>query len=676
MTTAAGAGILEVFISHFKRAIRQEMDAMRERKGTFEIFLTNGERMESSETTTGSRYIYRLSSHDEKLVVGTECTLRTMKGEYLVRVERCDDPTITLFSGRTVETGTGEASLVIYPWFLYEKLFTVLDEIDSRRFTVDRALKLFGKLPAVFKRVELLCAHSALNPSQRAAVQLCSDSDLAFVWGPPGTGKTTTLARIVAELLAQKMRILLLATTNAALDQALEKVSCDPEGKEWIDAGSVVRIGRTDGPTFGAGLNDVLTRLNIVHQKKLSRMLKRRPAAETALSACRKAIDKLTVAEAPFQSGLFGNPSPPRLPPDLAAVFTTQRTSRLLELKPAELIGVIRRRAARVEKIRDLCAKGIEGRRNAMVRKEREVVDEARLILSSLTNAYFSPLMENQRFDVVIVEEASMAVLPALFYAACLGYRKTIMVGDPCQLPSIVQSDAEYVRKVMGRNIFEVAVADPLSSPLVAMLDTQYRMHPVIGRLVSDVFYSGRIRHGGNPAAQTRIAAMEPYAGAALVVLDTAGKTTCEQAGGQSRANAENAAICADLALRSVGAGAESVAIITPYVEQARLIRSIVKKSPERASCIECSTVHRFQGQECDVVILDTVDAEPMKPGVLFTERGSRSAASNLINVAVSRARGKLIIVADVRYFERRAPESAVMNTIRRALISGCCQTV
>ena len=53
-------GILEVFISHFKRAIRQEMDAMRERKGTFEIFLTNGERMESGETPGGGQYILQI----------------------------------------------------------------------------------------------------------------------------------------------------------------------------------------------------------------------------------------------------------------------------------------------------------------------------------------------------------------------------------------------------------------------------------------------------------------------------------------------------------------------------------------------------------------------------------------------------------------------------------------
>src|SRR5262249_24881199 len=102
------AGIPEVFNSHFKPAIRQEMDAMRERKGSFEIFLTNGEQIESGQ------YTYKLSSNDEKLIAGIECTLRTMKAEYLARVERCDDRTISLSSARAVEIGTGEASLVIY----------------------------------------------------------------------------------------------------------------------------------------------------------------------------------------------------------------------------------------------------------------------------------------------------------------------------------------------------------------------------------------------------------------------------------------------------------------------------------------------------------------------------------------------------------------------------------
>jgi superfamily I DNA and/or RNA helicase len=126
-----------------------------------------------------------------------------------------------------------------------------------------------------------------------------------------------------------------------------------------------------------------------------------------------------------------------------------------------------------------------------------------------------------------------------------------------------------------------------------------------------------------------------------------------------------------DLAIRAARAGVESVAIITPYADQARTIRALLKKQADSARGIECSTVHRFQGQERDVVILDTVDADPMKPGVLLNERGSHSSAGNLINVAISRARGKLIIVADVRYFELRAPRGAATKMITRALAVG-----
>jgi hypothetical protein len=61
-----------------------------------------------------------------------------------------------------------------------------------------------------------------------------------------------------------------------------------------------------------------------------------------------------------------------------------------------------------------------------------------------------------------------------------------------------------------------------------------------------------------------------------------------------------------------------------------------------------------------------------MKPGVLLSERGAHSTAQNLINVAISRARGKLIVVVDVRYFERRAAGSVVTKMVVRALAVGC----
>jgi len=81
--------------------------------------------------------------------------------------------------------------------------------------------------------------------------------------------------------------------------------------------------------------------------------------------------------------------------------------------------------------------------------------------------------------------------------------------------------------------------------------------------------------------------------------------------------------------------------------------------------------VHRFQGREKDVIILDTVDAEPMRPGILLSERDSHSSAQKLINVAISRARGKLVIVADAPYFRSRAPEGVAAKVIARALAIG-----
>jgi len=648
---------------------------MRERRGSFEVVLTGGQRNVVDEPETGASYTFRAPSLDEKLVAGVECTLRTADAEHLVRIDGLDGNDVTLWSERVVALMDGNAVLVIYPWFLYERLLKALQEIDPHRFAVDRAMTLFGKHHATFERRELMRAHTSLNASQRAAVQLCSDSDLAFVWGPPGTGKTTTLAHIVSELLAQELRVLILSTTNAALDQALERIAADAEMGEAIQAGKVVRIGRSDGPTYGAALRDVVIRLHSVHQQALDRLSRRRPEIALALRACEEALFALSDANVPYQDSLFGGPRPRRPPARLEDIFSPSRAVELQDRAPDELVGLIRRRAARLVMALSLCDKAVAQRKKALLNKEHDVVDGASLVLSTLTNGYFSPLMAEQRFDVLIVEEASMAVLPALFYAACLGRRKTVIVGDPCQLPSIVQSNEDYVRKVMGRNIFEVAVAEPLSSPLVAMLDVQYRMHASIGELVSDLFYAGRLKHGGDPATRERIAAREPFGGSPLVVVDTDGRTTCQPGpGGQSRINVVTADLCVALARRAIRAGAESVAIITPYVDQAREMRSRLKQQAgdqEDGAQIECSTVHRFQGQERDVVILDTVDAEPMKPGVLLSERGARSTAQNLINVAISRARGKLVVVADVRYFERRAIGSVVTRMIMRALAVG-----
>jgi len=234
-------------------------------------------------------------------------------------------------------------------------------------------------------------------------------------------------------------------------------------------------------------------------------------------------------------------------------------------------------------------------------------------------------------------------------------------------LPPIIQSRDAFVRRVMGRNIFAVTVPRPLESNLVALLNTQYRMHPQIGELVSELFYEGQLRHGQNTDQREKLAAYPPYPGKALVVIDTAGQTTCATAQGSfSRFNEHSAELCTQLAHMAQAEGLTSIGIITPYAEQARLIRGRLSSTGDQEA-IECSTVHRFQGHERDLIILDTTDASPLPSGVLLDD--------HLLNVSISRARGKLLILADYTYYQRHAPRGIVCKPVDRARPQACWVT-
>jgi superfamily I DNA and/or RNA helicase len=86
---------------------------------------------------------------------------------------------------------------------------------------------------------------------------------------------------------------------------------------------------------------------------------------------------------------------------------------------------------------------------------------------------------------------------------------------------------------------------------------------------------------------------------------------------------------------------------------------------------VECRTVHRFQGNERDMVIMDTVDTLPEMPGVLLAGRKGASSAPHLLNVSISRAKGKLVIVSDVGYFHKHAAGSAIDQVLSMAVQAG-----
>ncbi|MBX0323448.1 AAA family ATPase [Halomicroarcula sp. F13] len=98
---------------------------------------------------------------------------------------------------------------------------------------------LFGRRAPEFETVEETFIDN--NEAQNEAVQLAVGAqDFALVHGPPGTGKTYTLARMVRTLVDRGDRVLLSAFTNRAVDNAIEAL----EEQGYTD---VVRVGTESG---------------------------------------------------------------------------------------------------------------------------------------------------------------------------------------------------------------------------------------------------------------------------------------------------------------------------------------------------------------------------------------------------------------------------------------------
>ncbi|MFA4885040.1 MAG: AAA domain-containing protein [Desulfotomaculaceae bacterium] len=118
--------------------------------------------------------------------------------------------------------------------------------------------------------------------------------------------------------------------------------------------------------------------------------------------------------------------------------------------------------------------------------------------------------------------------------------------------------------------------------------------------------------------------------------------------------------------------GGLTVGLLTPYAAQARLLNALTAGllgaagARSEAAGLVAATVHRFQGAEQDAVVLDLVDSFPQRgPGGLLARREG-SVGQRLVNVAVTRARGKLFVLARRDFLESRLPgDSAVCRLFR-----------
>ena len=468
------------------------------------------------------------------------------------------------------------------------------------------------------------------NESQLAAVSACLGSELRFVWGPPGTGKTETLGLLAAECYLRGETVLVLAHSNAAVDAAaialvrnLTRAALDREVRA---TGEAVRAGEP----FLQEAQDLPVTERAVLQRSRPELVAR---LETLEGRGGELMDR--------QDSLFG---------ELPAV--QRRAGREL----GQVAGELRRV------------------REQIARAEKDLLADAQLVLTTLSKAAITPEIFERRFDRVLVDEASMAQPPQVVLAASLATRgpqgAMAVFGDFRQLAPVVQSWGKPVKQWLGRDVFELngLVRNVDTTPLLSVLDVQYRMHPKIMNLVNGPSYGGRLKAGpGIAEATAALAGYRPSPGEPVAWLDTGefgarGYTTRTH----SRLNPMSGWLALQVALHMVDDGMGSIGIVTPYRDQARLLRLLVRAAGAQAN-VHTGTIHRFQGGERDAIILDLVDSAPLAPGVLFrSDDGLR-----LLNVAVTRARGKLVCLSDGSYLKRGASAASPVWAILANLCRG-----
>jgi hypothetical protein len=263
-------------------------------------------------------------------------------------------------------------------------------------------------------------------------------------------------------------------------------------------------------------------------------------------------------------------------------------------------------------------------------RAEAAVLDRAQVVLGTLTGLDAGALA-GRRFALAVVDEATQATEPAT-WLALLRADRAVLAGDHLQLPPTILS-AQAQAGGLGTSLFERLVA--LHAGARVTLAEQHRMNARIMRFPSEALYGGALR--AHPSVADHALDGEP-----LLFVDTAGAGHEEStpAGSDSRMNEGEASVVAGEVERILALGVPpvDVAVISPYDAQVQRLRQLLASHLDAG--LEVDTVDGFQGREKEAVVVSLVRSnEAGEVGFLSDVRR--------MNVAITRARKKLVVVGD-----------------------------
>lgn len=487
----------------------------------------------------------------------------------------------------------------------------------------------------------------SLNLSQRHAIYgflNASENNTLLLEGPPGTGKTTTLVRLLAEVVAQEKRTLVSAHSNKGVQvlasRALEKLPNVP----MILVGVESKLPEHLKPIFLHRWHDNMSQYLFGFLEKIN-LLAQDPTINIGIAAnallnqlesniqlARAELDKFslidtyqlhhTYREALYQ--LTNNPIKPgdfqRLNQAIANLASSKAKKKWKALQTS--LNVL------LEKWRTIVKQDLE----------MYLLNNAQVVFATLITCGRKSLIDMGDVDYLLVDEASQSVEPATLIPMRFNPTKVLLVGDTKQLPATVISpmldgshknhDSKHYQWSMMWRLIEENQQPNL------MLTIQYRMHPWICQWPSGQFYNDRLITSPdilpvNTLSNTGITS-QPY-----VVYQVAGQVESRD-GSHSISNPAEAnyvlSIIEHIRRRSSNC---SIGVITPYTAQKQLIIHKLQQKRHLLPSVDVNTVDGFQGDERDVIIISFVRTHVSQ----FLKEFRR------LNVAITRPKACLIIL-------------------------------
>lgn len=415
------------------------------------------------------------------------------------------------------------------------------------------------------------------------------------------------------------------------------------------------------------------SRLNVEHDRRSAQQKLR-----DARTALRGRYDE--AGEMPARYGLLGGADElgpaKRLAHAYAAAEAIVRASAVEEARGQ--VAALHPRIATLDRQIDAYARQIEHLAD-------ELVEEAQVVACTLTAAFLRRAVADRAYDTVVIDEVSIAPIPSAWYAANLAERAVVAVGDFRQLPPIALAETPLADRWLKRDVFEVSgvraefEAGEEPSHLLPLIE-QHRMAPAISRLPNKLAYRGLLTDAANTRDDTELDGWfdaESGVTAAVTVVELAGLGTwassVQRGARSSRLNVLSAAVSIDVLeamLRDDRPPSDDrrrrALVISPYRPQAELLGAMIR-SRGLTDDATAGTIHAFQGSEASVVVIDLTVAAPHYRAAMFASEFDEYQR-RMLNVAVTRARRRLVVVADRQFIRQHAAHGTALRDLTRML--------